>query len=748
MAGLLNASTVASIYQQYLGRAPDQAGSDYWLKSGASADSVASQIAGSQEAKDYAARPKPTATATTTPTATTTQAPATAPATTTTAAGMTAAQIKAIYGVALGRVPRADEIAYWTSVPYDSVINGIVTSKEAVDYRTPKPAGTTPAPATSTSPTTPTATPTATTPITAPAAGLGGPVDISGHIGTPANYVQQTPTPAPTPVTGTPPYNIQNPYPGNGVGYTNPSGSFNPNTTTPTDPAQLALMQQWVNSQTAPPAQTSSPTTTGSASVPTGGGGGTQSPAPVVAPTAVSPVTGGTSGGLLGASTTPDYQRSQNATAATTAPIAPIATINTAAPSAVTSTGYTPTNATATKATTSSATAAPVAPVSTYNSGTAGAVNATSKGYTSTGLDVTPEATSAFQLAKITGKGSELDQQSETFAKQQMGAKGLLNSSMAIGAAHDSVLKNAMPLALQDASTYARAGEFTAGAKNAADQFAAGASNSADLTNAQLGTSANITNTTEANKALAANAAAGNQKGLLDAQLATSTSVENAKSETDVSKTNANLGTSVSLANAEALGKAGQFNAGAANTAALATADNTLRTRLADIQANASLTATQKQLESQRAIADANNANNLEISKGDNATKSMLATMDMAKANLDTNTKIALANLDSATKTQLTQMTNENQKLIQTNQAAASMYQQLAVSIANIQVSKDLTGTAKAQAINTQVEYLRSGLATMTAVNKQNLGAYFPDVGYTPEAGSEAPLANSYSSPY
>lgn len=93
-----------------------------------------------------------------------------------------------------------------------------------------------------------------------------------------------------------------------------------------------------------------------------------------------------------------------------------------------------------------------------------------------TTTDWTPDANStvAGQVAKITAAGSPLIDQAETAAKQQMNKRGLLNSSLAITAGQDAVYRTALPIASQDASTFAEAGRFNAGAKNSASQFNTG----------------------------------------------------------------------------------------------------------------------------------------------------------------------------------------------------------------------------------------------------------------------------------
>lgn len=100
------------------------------------------------------------------------------------------------------------------------------------------------------------------------------------------------------------------------------------------------------------------------------------------------------------------------------------------------------------------------------------------------------------QLANITSNGSQLNTLAAADADRQSNRRGLLNSSIAVGAAQKSVLQSALPIAQQDASTSAgtdsananfanSASQFNAGSMNAAGQFNAGAQNSVNLANIQ-----------------------------------------------------------------------------------------------------------------------------------------------------------------------------------------------------------------------------------------------------------------------
>ena len=124
----------------------------------------------------------PTPSATPTPAVTPTTAPATAP---TQPANMTAAQIGAIFNVAYGRAPTASEISHWTSQPSSGVINSIVSSPEAVAFRTGKTAQ---SPAPAAAPATPTMAPTAA-PTAAPATATAtAPVAQSPGVTSPSTY--------------------------------------------------------------------------------------------------------------------------------------------------------------------------------------------------------------------------------------------------------------------------------------------------------------------------------------------------------------------------------------------------------------------------------------------------------------------------------------------------------------------------------------------------------------------------------
>jgi hypothetical protein len=126
------------------------------------------------------------------------------------------------------------------------------------------------------------------------------------------------------------------------------------------------------------------------------------------------------------------------------------------------------------------ATVPPAPPSPTYTT-----TPVSASGYTATPYTVPKEATVQERVKGIIGEDSALMQQAETRARQEAQARGLVNSSLAVGAGQQAVIAQALPIAQQDAQAYANAATNTANQQNAASQFNAGAQNTVGLANAQ-----------------------------------------------------------------------------------------------------------------------------------------------------------------------------------------------------------------------------------------------------------------------
>jgi hypothetical protein len=89
------------------------------------------------------------------------------------------------------------------------------------------------------------------------------------------------------------------------------------------------------------------------------------------------------------------------------------------------------------------------------------------------------------QVNSILSKDSPLMQRARTMATQQMAQRGLVNSSMAVGAGTAAMIDRATPIAAQDANTYNTVASENMGAKNRAAEFGAGQLNQFSLQKGQ-----------------------------------------------------------------------------------------------------------------------------------------------------------------------------------------------------------------------------------------------------------------------
>jgi hypothetical protein len=213
-----------------------------------------------------------------------------------------------------------------------------------------------------------------------------------------------------------------------------------------------------------------------------------------------------------------------------------------------------------------------------YTPATATAKEATAKqatavGYEPATFEVKPEQTVQEHIRRVIGENSPLLQQAEARARQLVNARGLLNSSIAVGEGQKALYDTALPIAAADAQAYERAATNTTNALLASRAFKAGAENTVSQTNAALGT--------------------------------------------DVSKANAALGTDVAKTNAAAKNAALAQGADAALRQVLQTADNDTKLLLQSMSDMAALTRTRLTAGTQ-----------LQIAQIDQETKQYLGRLD------------------------------------------------------------------------------------------------------------------------
>jgi len=214
------------------------------------------------------------------------------------------------------------------------------------------------------------------------------------------------------------------------------------------------------------------------------------------------------------------------------------------------------------------------------------------------GTPADQQQTVSGQITGLLSANSPLLQKARADSLAQMNARGLANSSMALGEGQKAVIASALPIAQQDATTAATRGQFNAsqgnqmnqfnaGQTNAASQFTAGASNTAALTNAAAqNTAAQFTagSTNEASKQYST-ALNSTVQNMMDQSM--KISLANADAATKIELQNIDANTRKDLAATEAQYKNQMQASQSANDIFQQISKN-----IADIMANPDLSAT------------------------------------------------------------------------------------------------------------------------------------------------------------
>lgn len=305
------------------------------------------------------------------------------------------------------------------------------------------------------------------------------------------------------------------------------------------------------------------------------------------------------------------------------------------------------------------------------------------------------------QLANVLSMGGPLMDKAQTRASQQMQAKGLLNSSMAVKAGQAALYDYAVPIATTDANTLANAARFNADAANQNEQFNANAGNTANQFNTGAKNQIGLANQNASNAASQFGAAAANQAAL------NNQSALNAAEQYKATAANNAL-----LANQNAANNAAQFNASSNN---------------------------------QVGLANASNAAQLLNQNLDQQFKSSLA-------NADNQTKLAMQAAQSQTSQFLAQIEAQYKTEMQNNASMANVIQQYQKNVADIMgngVIIDAGPEVMQKALDTQQAIVTdqlSSLRNMTNGTVQNLTNFNPAVKATPaqQANTRTDVARLY----
>ena len=173
-------------------------------------------------------------------------------------------------------------------------------------------------------------------------------------------------------------------------------------------------------------------------------------------------------------------------------------------------------------------------------------------------INVTPNQTVAGNLATVMDQKNPLMQQAEAQSKDAMNGRGLINSSMAIGAGQGALYDKALQIATPDAQIKAAAAtnnaqfgnqnsQFNAGQTQQASALNAGAENTLQSQNLSNTQQANLTNANAANVAVHADAASQMQAKLANQQTTNQVVMQNLDSAFKASVANASAQTQLQI---------------------------------------------------------------------------------------------------------------------------------------------------------------------------------------------------------
>jgi len=172
--------------------------------------------------------------------------------------------------------------------------------------------------------------------------------------------------------------------------------------------------------------------------------------------------------------------------------------------------------------------------------------------YNPTKQTVSPESLASNQLSAITATGSQLTDQAKAQAQAAANRRGLLNSSIAAEAGQQAVLNTALPLAQQNASTYANADTANAQYSNAAPQFNAAAQNTANLAGQQASLSQRLAEIQASTTMSVADKQIAAQKAIADSENANKMQLQQLQSDTQKALANMDTDSKTKLAQIDA----------------------------------------------------------------------------------------------------------------------------------------------------------------------------------------------------
>jgi hypothetical protein len=288
------------------------------------------------------------------------------------------------------------------------------------------------------------------------------------------------------------------------------------------------------------------------------------------------------------------------------------------------------------------------------------------------------------QLAGILDEDSPLLQQARARALEQMQSRGLLNSSIAIGAGEDALIGRALQIAQPDAETYAEAAKGNQDAINAVNRY----------------------NQSEYGLTSRANADAQNQRGdrvITEGGLDRRQLVDEAGMDRRLAVTEGGQDRRLAVTESGALQRLNISEAGATNR--LNISESGAMSRLNISEAGATR---RQEMQNQTSLA----------------VTQMNNDVSLATASMSRDTQMAVANLQASTSTNLANIAAANAQALNTSSAANALYRDGVQNITNALTNPDLDGPTKARLVANLEAMINQGLELTGAAGRVSLPTY------------------------
>lgn len=403
-------------------------------------------------------------------------------------------------------------------------------------------------------------------------------------------------------------------------------------------------------------------------------------------------------------------------------------------------------------------------------------------GYEAERVTTGPEDMVENRVAGIIAKNSPLMKQAQTAASKAMNARGLLNSSMAVGAAQDATIRTALPIAQQDAQTSFAGKRANQDASNTAAQVTAGAQTQGAL-QAHQGLIQKELQGTQGAQALEQIAAQGEvSKALQELQGMQSLDQIAAKGDLDqrlqqligeqrlgeIAATGDIQQLIQELQGRQALEQIGAQGEQQRTTqqmvqehqTAMAQLQHQLQLGQIDAQTLAQLRVNQQQIEAQvardvqlhqQALEQARVQGDLQAERDAQLQIYNLESMAEQSRN-----QIKMAEVNFTYQSQLEQigqegrmalqeLVNQHQMTMQNSSSATNLYMTTMQAISNIGSNPDLSAAQRQAGINQQIDMLRAGLEFAGTTADQAFTIYSPSGGNTTNAPASGTGSGSSS---